>query len=137
MRWLVYSLVFLILLGFALLTLDTMRRVAVVGMTPEAIEGKRVWQRYGCVDCHMIFGNGDYSSADLTRVTSRYGIGWLEDYLTSGPLLPQSKGKRHPAVKREEAKVLVAFFAAIAKIGTGAWPPQPLPVRSQGQDTGN
>ena len=129
MRWLTYLAVFLILLGFGWLTASSLSWAGRLKIPAEAAAGKRVWQRYGCVECHMIFGNGDYSSLDLTRISRERDSQWLKDYLTSAPLFPEAKNSRHPAVTGEEAKLLLAFFDFISQVDTGAWPPKPLSLR--------
>lgn len=58
---------FVIFLG---LTVDTMNQID--GRAPEVTKevdaGKMVWQKYDCIGCHTILGNGSYFAPDMTKV---------------------------------------------------------------------
>ena len=61
------------------LTWDTHRAFAAlthaVRLSPAVVEGKRVFQKYNCNDCHTILGFGGYYAPDLTRAYVRLGEG--------------------------------------------------------------
>ena len=66
-----FSLVFLVL------TVDTHRQVDRLTnanrITPEVVEGKHVWHRKNCINCHTILGEGAYYAPDLTKITDLRG----------------------------------------------------------------
>lgn len=48
-----------------------------------AIDGKRVFQAYNCMDCHTVVGNGAYFGPDLTDIYRQAGPAWLAAFLPS------------------------------------------------------
>src|SRR5512147_649602 len=71
---------FVIFLG---LTVDTMNQID--GRAPEVTKevdaGKMVWQKYDCIGCHTILGNGSYFAPDLTKTTVNKPKGYLKQFL--------------------------------------------------------
>src|SRR4030043_1096693 len=65
------------LILFLVLTVDTHRQVKVLthaeNLSEQVVQGKRVWQKYNCNDCHTILGFGGYYAPDMTRVVQRVG----------------------------------------------------------------
>ncbi len=53
-----------------------------------AIDGKRVFQAYNCMDCHTIVGNGAYFAPDLTKIYAKAGPAWLAAFLPSAGSWP-------------------------------------------------
>ena len=74
-----FSLVFLVL------TVDTHRQVDRLTnanrITPEVVEGKHVWHRKNCINCHTILGEGAYYAPDLTKITDLRGEAYLREFL--------------------------------------------------------
>lgn len=48
-----------------------------------ALDGKRIFQAYNCMDCHTIVGNGGYFAPDLTKEYNAAGPAWLMAFLPS------------------------------------------------------
>ena len=106
-------------------------------LTPAVREGKLVWQKYVCIDCHTILGNGAYYASDLTRSWNRFleRSGGNEDAARQammtwlrhppGPTAT-SRGMPQFAMSGPEAESLVEFLRWTSKINTNGWPPQPL-----------
>jgi len=44
-------------------------------MSPEAAQGKAIWQQRNCQSCHQIYGLGGYMGPELTQVVSEKGRG--------------------------------------------------------------
>ncbi len=116
---------FAIFLG---LTVDTMKQLdhRAPAITDDVHRGKMAWQKYDCIGCHTILGNGSYFAPDLTKVVAKkpptYLVKWLQD----------PKGVRSDAtmprlgISEAEARDLVAFLEWNSKVDTNGWPPEPL-----------
>ena len=65
------------------LTYDTMKQIdgRAPEITKEVEAGKRVWQKYDCIGCHTILGNGSYFAPDMTKVVERKPDGYLKQFL--------------------------------------------------------
>jgi len=106
-------------------------------LTPAVRDGKLAWQKYVCIDCHTILGNGAYYASDLTRAWPRFvdRAGgdeaaartamktWLQH--PPGPSAT-SRGMPQFAMSGREAESLVEFLRWTSKIDTNGWPPKPL-----------
>jgi len=106
-------------------------------LTPAVRDGKLAWQKYVCIDCHTILGNGAYYASDLTqswpRFVDRAGgdeiaarkamITWLQH-----PPAPSASSRGMPryAMSSTDAESIVAFLRWTSKIDTNGWPPKPL-----------
>ena len=62
------------------MTVDTLRRMPARThsnqLSERVIEGKWLWQRYDCNDCHTILGIGGYYAPDVTKSYSIRGEAW-------------------------------------------------------------
>ena len=106
-------------------------------LTPAVREGKIAWQKYVCIDCHTILGNGAYYASDLTQSWTRFlersggneraareaMVTWLRHPPAAGAT---SRGMPLFPMSGREAESLVAFLRWTSKIDTNGWPPQPL-----------
>ena len=106
-------------------------------LTPAVRDGKLAWQKFVCIDCHTILGNGAYYASDLTRSWNRFVdrsggdeaaaraamITWLRH-----PPAPSATSRGMPrfAMSGREADSLVEFLRWTSKIDTNGWPPKPL-----------
>jgi hypothetical protein len=54
----------------------------------DAVEGKRVFQAYDCMDCHTVVGNGAYFAPDLTYVYQDDGPAWTMAFLSQLKVWP-------------------------------------------------
>lgn len=91
----------------------------------QATAGKKVWQRYNCVSCHTLFGNGGYVGEDLTHITAKMERSKLVEYFVNPPVMRPNKYKRHPNLSKSEANSLIEYLKFVDTIPTLGWPPQP------------
>lgn len=125
---------------FVILTWHTVSvipaRTHAESLTPQVVEGKRVWHKYVCIDCHTLLGNGAYFGPDLTRAWNRFlersGGDEKTARTATGTFLknpPQPaadrRGMYHFRMSDAEAEQLTAFLQWISGIDTNGWPPQP------------
>ena len=45
----------------------------VAGITPSVAQGKAVWERHSCINCHTILGEGAYYAPELGNVWVQIG----------------------------------------------------------------
>lgn len=115
---------------FLWLTWDTQRQVAVLAhvdkLSQDVIDGKRVFEKYNCNDCHTILGFGGYYAPDLTKVVRRIGpAGVRYSILTPEKAFAASIRKMpNLGLTDTEAEKLIAFFTWMGEIDNGDWPPQ-------------
>jgi mono/diheme cytochrome c family protein len=95
-----------------------------------------VWQKYLCIDCHTILGNGAYYGPDLTKSWTRFvdrahgdpssARLALAAYLRHPPGATASR-RGMPDVKMSEAEAaaLTEFLKWTSEIDTNGWPPGP------------
>lgn len=106
-------------------------------LTPAVREGKLAWQKYVCIDCHTILGNGAYYASDLTRSWNRFleRSGGNEDAAREAmvtwlrhPPAPTATSRGMPQfpMSGREAESLVEFLRWTSNVDTNGWPPQPL-----------
>ncbi len=93
-------------------------------MGKESVLGKEVWQKYNCVSCHTLFGNGGYVGEDLTHITTKRDSAYLVDFFLNPPAYPPNKKHKHPGLKRTEAVYLISYLEYLDKIPTLGWPPK-------------
>lgn len=96
-------------------------------MDGEAALGKKVWQKYNCVSCHTLFGNGGYVGEDLTHITKQKDPAELMEFFRNPPILPPNRKKKHPGLTDEESQNLIQYFEYLSHIPTLGWPPEPKP----------
>jgi nitric oxide reductase subunit C len=95
-------------------------------ISERVVEGKKVWHKYNCNDCHTILGFGAYYAPDMTKAYFRLG----ENNIVSIVMNPEKVYKNsfrkmpHLGVTKEEALQLVAFFNWVGTIENRHWPPQ-------------
>lgn len=89
----------------------------------DEVLGKKVWQKYNCVSCHTLFGNGGYVGQDLTHIRAKRNQAELIDFFLNPPIYPPHKKHRHPGLTRVEAENLISYFEFLDKIPTLGWPP--------------
>jgi nitric oxide reductase subunit C len=83
-------------------------------ITPSAIQGKYLFQKYNCTSCHQIYGLGGYMGPDLTNVISKY----KENILYVNAML-QNGSDRMPAfnLKEDERNSIIEYLNYIDKTG--------------------
>ena len=122
---------FVIFLG---LTVDTMNQID--GRAPEITQavdaGKMVWQKYDCIGCHTILGNGSYFAPDMTKVVERKPDGYLKQFLMDPRRVKPTAAMPKLGISSKEADDLIAFLTWISKIDTNGWPPKPILAAAAG-----
>ena len=106
-------------------------------LTPEVAQGKWVWQKYNCNDCHTILGIGGYYAPDLTKEMSGRGPEWVKGFLKDPEKFFPS-GRQMPNLHLTDAEIneLVAFLGWVNGIDTNGWPPKPLMAGSPAENPG-
>lgn len=118
------------LILFLILTIDTHRQVNVLtkaqNLSEEVVQGKRVWQKYNCNDCHTILGFGGYYAPDMTKVYTRIGTVGIQERLKKPEVILAKSWRKMPQqnLKDDEIKQVIAFFKWVSEIDTHDWPPQ-------------
>lgn len=102
------------------------------GLTESVIQGKHVWEKHTCINCHSLIGEGAYFAPELKNVMARWGVeddpeaayetlrGWMEAMPTG------IEGRRQmPSfdLTDEEYRQLSDFLLWTNKINTQDWPP--------------
>jgi nitric oxide reductase subunit C len=120
---------------FLWLTWDTHQQVAALSnadtLSAEVVDGKRVFEKYNCNDCHTILGFGGYYAPDLTKVVKRLGEDGISFRVTSPDEAFAASARKMPQQNLTEAEIegLVTFLAWVGEIDNGDWPPQDSPDR--------
>lgn len=120
------SLLFLLLL--IAMSADSLRQVQ-AGRTPavtaQVAQGKEVWSRKNCNDCHTILGIGGYFAPDLTKVADRRDAAWLQRFLADPRGAKPGTTMPNQRLVQADVMGLVAFFDWVRRIDTNGWPPVP------------
>jgi nitric oxide reductase subunit C len=126
---------------FLALTLDTHRQVAALShvdkLSPQVVEGKHIFEKYNCNDCHTILGFGGYYAPDLTKVVKRIGEDGIRFRVKSPEKALANSWRKMPNLKVADAEIdnLIAFFTWIGNVDNGDWPPQDSTKRlSRGEE---
>lgn len=126
---------FIIFLG---LTVDTMNQID--GRAPEVTKevdaGKMVWQKYDCIGCHTILGNGSYFAPDMTKAVERKPPGYLKQFLMDPRGVNPKAAMPNLGLTSQEADDLIVFLTWISKIDTNDWPPKPILAAAAGSGKG-
>lgn len=126
----VFALVFLVL------TIDTHRQVPKLtnqaSLTPDVIEGKHIWHRKNCINCHTLLGEGAYYAPDLTKITQQRGAEYLKAFLKDpSKFYSEERDRRlmnNPNLSDREIEQVIAFLDWVSRINTQGWPPRPILV---------
>lgn len=120
------------------LTIDSHRQFGKLtnaeNLTPEVIEGKHVWHRYNCINCHTLMGEGAYYAPDLTKITKQRGEAFLTAFLKDpSKFYSEEKHRRLMptlGLSDKEIREVIAFLDWVSEIDTAGWPPRPIVVSS-------
>ncbi|HEX3274264.1 MAG TPA: c-type cytochrome [Gemmatimonadales bacterium] len=123
----------LIFLG---MTVDTHRQIPKLtneaALTPEVIQGKHVWHRKNCINCHTLLGEGAYFAPDLTKITQQRGAPYLEAFLKDpAKFYSEARDRRlmpNQNLTDGEIRQVIAFLDWVGHIDTQGWPPRPILV---------
>lgn len=81
------------------------------GVPQEVARGKVVWQKFVCVDCHTILGDGTQYAPELGRIGIKRDDAYLKMYVKGAQTLNPTGGMpSFPAMSDAEAADLVAFL---------------------------
>ncbi len=108
---------------FSVLVYDSIRNADAEQPIPlDALQGKQIFQRRACIECHTVFGNGGYVGGDLTKSYVRTGAPALTEYLVQAPVLTGAKKKRHEQLTEQDAAAVVAYLRYLSTLNTLDWP---------------
>ncbi len=123
------------LLIFIALTFDTVKQIPErsneVDLTHSAIEGKALWEKYNCVGCHTLIGEGAYYAPELMNVYQRRGAsdeaafkGYMQGWMAAQPLdVPDRRKMPQFNLSEEEVNNLSDFLIWTSKVNANEWPP--------------
>ncbi len=120
---------------FLALTWDTHRQIALLShvdkLSAQVVEGKRLFEKHNCNDCHTILGFGGYYAPDLTKVVQRIGEDGIRLRVKSPEKALVNSWRKMPNLKVADAEIesLIAFFAWVGNVDNGDWPPQDSKAR--------
>ena len=101
-------------------------------ITPAVSQGKDVWHRKNCVNCHTLLGEGAYYAPDLTKITQQRGTPYLTAFLKDPSQFYSERVNRRlmPNPKLSDAEIadVIAFLDWVSKIDNNGWPPRPILV---------
>ena len=101
-------------------------------LTASVADGKHVWEKHACINCHSILGEGAYFAPELGNVMTRWGVqddpdaafemlkGWMEAQPTG------IEGRRQMPrfdLSDTEMRNLSDFLLWTNTIDTEGWPP--------------
>ena len=76
------------------------------------------WQKYDCIGCHTIFGNGSYFAPDMTKVVDRKPKSYLKKFLMDPKAVKADAAMPTLGITSDEADKLLAFLDWISKVDT-------------------
>jgi nitric oxide reductase subunit C len=112
------------------LTWDTHRQVETLShvdqLSDKVVEGKRIFEKYNCNDCHTILGFGGYYAPDLTKVVQRVGEDGIRYRVKNPEKAFEASWRKMPNEHVADAEIesLIAFFTWVGNVENGDWPPQ-------------
>lgn len=101
-------------------------------ITAEVIEGKHVWHRKNCINCHTLLGEGAYYAPDLTKIAQHRGEAYLRQFLKDPSRYYSEEQHRrlmpNPNLSDQEITDVIAFLTWVSHIDNQNWPPRPILV---------
>jgi nitric oxide reductase subunit C len=95
-------------------------------LTPEVINGKRIFDENNCMGCHTIMGEGAYYAPELTKVYDRRGPDWINVFMDDPEaMFPGERKMVKYDFTEEEKSDLIAFFKWVGEIDLNGFPPEP------------
>jgi nitric oxide reductase subunit C len=101
-------------------------------ITEAVAQGKRVWEKHACFDCHTLFGEGARYAPEIGRVWIKYGGesdpgGARETLKTWFKSQPTGVSDRHqmPQFNLSDKNLddLIEFLRWTSSVDTQGWPP--------------
>ena len=101
-------------------------------LTESVARGKHVWEKYACINCHTILGEGAYFAPELGNVFVRYGgrddpegaKDSIKEWMKAQP--SGIEGRRQMPqfnLSEQELNDLADYLEWVANIDTQNWPP--------------
>ena len=101
-------------------------------LTESVARGKHVWEKYACINCHTILGEGAYFAPELGNVFVRYGgrddpegaKDSIKEWMKAQP--SGVEGRRQMPqfnLSEQELNDLADYLEWVANIDTQNWPP--------------
>lgn len=123
-------------LAFLGMTIDTHRQLPKLtneaNLTADVIEGKHIWHRKNCINCHTLLGEGAYYAPDLTKITQQRGAPYLKAFLADpSKFYSEERDRRlmtNPNLSDRQIDQVIAFLDWVSHIDTQGWPPRPILV---------
>lgn len=121
---------------FAVLTIDSHRRFPALtnaeNISAQVVQGKDVWHKYNCINCHTLFGEGAYYAPDLTKITQHRGEAYLQAYMRDPSNFYDEERHRRLMPRQDlsdqEIDDLIVFLDWVANVDNQGWPPRPILV---------
>ncbi len=116
---------------FLFLTYDSLvqmpKRTKEAKLDVHVADGKWVWQKHNCNDCHTILGIGGYYAPDVTKVMNTRESEWVRRFLKDPEKVwPNARKMPNLQLTDQEIADLVAFLTWVNGIDTNNWPPKPM-----------
>ncbi len=125
-----FALVFIILTVDSHRQFDTLTNADLI--TEDVTEGKHVWHRKNCINCHTLLGEGAYFAPDLTKITQLRGEAYLTAFLRDPAQFYSEQEHRrlmpNPELEDQEIAQVIAFLDWVSRIDNQGWPPRPILV---------
>ena len=101
-------------------------------LTESVARGKHVWEKYACINCHTILGEGAYFAPEVGNVYFRYGgrddpegaKDAIKEWMKAQP--SGVEGRRQMPqfnLSEQELNDLADYLEWVAHINTQNWPP--------------
>ena len=101
-------------------------------LTESVARGKHVWEKYACINCHTILGEGAYFAPEVGNVFFRYGgrddpegaKDAIKEWMKAQP--SGVEGRRQMPqfnLSEQELNDLADYLEWVANIDTQNWPP--------------
>ncbi|WP_366922521.1 c-type cytochrome [Metallumcola ferriviriculae] len=113
---------------FIFLTIDSLQHIQASSppLTVSVVEGKKVWQRENCINCHTILGNGAYFAPDLTKEASKRSSDWLMKFLQNPDAVMPGTAMSSVQLDAADAENVVRFLEWVNEVDTNDWPPEAI-----------
>ena len=97
-------------------------------ITPQVAEGKLVWEKYDCIGCHTLLGEGAYFAPELGNVYKRFGNSTetIKAFIRTRPVngIPGRRSMPRFNMSDQELEALAQFLKWTSEIKTARdWPP--------------
>jgi nitric oxide reductase subunit C len=118
---------FLLFLALSFDTAGTLpKRDNRANLTPQVVEGKKIWETYNCIGCHTLLGEGAYFAPELGNVYTRLGgTEGIKAFIKSRPVggIPGRRSMPQFNFTDQQLDAIAAFLKYASEINTAKWPP--------------